>query len=414
MKKALLFLSLLFISFNCVSQALMKPGYFINNNGDTINGFIRDENWRTNPSQIEFSTHENFDPEPITLNSIREFSINNGPLYRRFTVNMDASRDEVAKLSTHMEPDFVEKTLLLKLILGGKASLYKYEEPSMLRFFFSFDDKNATQLIYKRYTFTTEQYEEITTSKTKIGVNNTYQSQLWNELKCITLTIEDAKSTSYNQDDLTHYFIKYNRCEKSEINMMSRNERGPINMNIRPGLNFSKTSLRNDDYSYGDASFPSSANLRVGIELEYNLQFNRRKWSIFIEPTYRHYQAQTTITRYHFFRPTVYKLSLDYQSIALPVGLRYFMYLNAASKLFIDAYLKMDFPIKSEYYFADDKDDKLFDIKRNKNIGLGVGYCLKNKYGIEFRYDFEKKLVKDPHWRSPYQNFSLILSYNPF
>lgn len=75
----------------------------------------------------------------------------------------------------------------------------------------------------------------------------------------------------------------------------------------------------------------SGRNARFGIENELILPFNRNKWSILLQPTYQYFRDSVTI-KSNVSTDDLY--SIDYQSIELQLGVRYYAFLNENSKLF--------------------------------------------------------------------------------
>lgn len=78
---------------------------------------------------------------------MKEFGINDVSKYKRFVVNMDKTGG--ADLSFDKEHKNVQETLFLKVLIEGKGSLFFYEGGYFERFFFTVEDSEIEQLVYK-------------------------------------------------------------------------------------------------------------------------------------------------------------------------------------------------------------------------------------------------------------------------
>ena len=77
MKKQLLFLLITILSFNCYSQISFEKGYYIDNSNQKTNCLIKNIDWKNNPTQFEYKLSENSESKKKTIESIKEFGINN-------------------------------------------------------------------------------------------------------------------------------------------------------------------------------------------------------------------------------------------------------------------------------------------------------------------------------------------------
>src|SRR5690606_35362636 len=104
--------------------------------------------------------------------------------------------------------------LFLKVLVKGKASLYSYQENSLFRYFFETESIEITQLIYKKFTYST--IDGIYREDNKIGENNQFRQQLFDVLKCDEISKEYYEKIKYRKNDLTKFFVKYNQCENAD------------------------------------------------------------------------------------------------------------------------------------------------------------------------------------------------------
>ncbi|MGB8705710.1 MAG: hypothetical protein WCD31_11825 [Gillisia sp.] len=135
MKKSLISLFLLVISFSSYSQVSFEDGYYITNSNQKINCQIKNIDWIDTPTEFEYRLSKDATPKTLTIDSVKEFGIDNESRYERFTVDIDRSAEKTENLSENKNPEFKQEQLFLKLLIKGKASLYVYKDHGLWRFF---------------------------------------------------------------------------------------------------------------------------------------------------------------------------------------------------------------------------------------------------------------------------------------
>lgn len=184
-----------------------------------------------------------------------------------------------------------------------------------------------------------------------------------------------------------------------------------FNLSIRPGVTFGSASVQKAGQERID--FDNKTGFRIGLEAEYIFPFNNGKWSIFIEPTYRNYKAEKEFLYVDFI--TIKKTTLitaEYNSIEIPIGARYYMFLNKDSAFFINAAIIVDASILDSKIDSSDEGGYDLDIKADAAMAFGAGFKFKNKYSIEARYHTARNITNYQNITSSYQSFSLIAGYN--
>lgn len=409
MKHQLLFLLIVISSINSYAQVTFESGYFIDNTNKRTDCLIKNIDWQNNPSEFEYKLMESAQPKTITIQTVQEFGIINISKYIRSTVQIDRSSENINNLSNSETPEFVEQKIFLKLLVEGKANLYSYEEKGLKRYFFNVDESEIRQLIFKTYK----------SSEYNIAKNNRFKQQLWEELKCPSLTMTKIRKIDYHKNDLVDFFEAYNTCNGGEsVNYDEKQNRDFFNLTIRPGLNLSSLSIANDFNGFGtsDTNFDTEIGFRIGIEAELVLPFNKNKWSIILEPTYQKYKS-TKITDAPNVTGDKLIASADYSSIELPLGIRHYFFLNNDSKIFINMAYVLDFSSNTTIQFerADGSPLNTLDVNSRDNLAFGLGYKFKNKYVLEFRYQSDREILGDyVNWNSKYNSISIIFGYSLF
>lgn len=402
MKLKLLFTILLLSGISVFSQTNYESGYIIKTNGQRVDCLIKNEDWKGTPSTFEYKLEENGDIKTGNVSNIKEFASSENFKYIVATLPVEQSSDKVGDLTYDRNPTFKEETLFLKVLVEGNASLYYTIKDNDNRYFYKTNDGEIEQLIYKRYL----------TNNKRIAQNNRYKQQLATDLVCSTLQNEKFNKLEYNKTRLTNLFKNYNSCQNTESVVYEKIDYDHgFNLSIRPGLTFGSASLQ----KAGEAkiNFDSNTGLRIGLEAEYIFPFNNGKWSIFIEPTYRTYKAEKEFLYVDFI--TIKKTTLittEYNSIELPIGARYYMFLNKESAFFLNAAVLIDATILDSKIDSSDEGGYDLDIKSDVAMAFGAGFKFKNRYSIEARFHTPRNLTNYQNISSSYQSFSLIAGYN--
>lgn len=393
-RSCLLFLTVL-ISYatHCNAQITYEKGYYIDNSGQKIDCYIKNVDWENNPIKFDFKTTEQSEKQTLALESVKEFSIYNVSKYIRSVVKIDKSSNSTSLLSNDKNPIFEEEKLFLKVLIESEASLFSYKDKRLLRYFYKINDDGINQLVYKEYV----------TSNAIIKENTDFRRQLYENLKCDAISMDDVKNLDYKKTELLNFFLKYNNCKEIEFtNFEDKVKPDLFNLNIRPGINSSSLSINNNVlFSTASTDYGNALTFRTGLEFEFILGFNKNKWAIIIEPTYQYFKAEgpnDTNSR---------NTDADYQSVELPIGLRHYFFLNDNSKCFVNTSVIYDFVFNSSV--------RNLEVKSDINMAFGIGYNYKKRYSLELRYQNRRDLLTSfPSWNSDYQTTSLIFGYTLF
>lgn len=374
------------------AQVTFEKGYFIKNNGERTECLIQDRDWRLNPDEFKYKLTENGEKATETIETVKEFGVYDLSKYIRFEGLIDTSKTSVEALSENKAPEFKNVTIFLKMIVEGDASLYLFKDKSHIQYFYTVNDKKIEQLIHKEYI-------NYTTGNKRITTNSQYKKQLLRNLECEKITIPKVNSVEYSIKPLKKLFIEYNDCKGSKSEVFTA-KKADFNLGIKAsyGLRNFYVDQQNVIVDFSNMGF------RYGFELETVLPFNKNKWAVVFEPTYQKNNDEA------IFEPkfgiTDYNVVLDYSSIELPIGVRYYMYLNDDSKLFISASIVQDIPIKSAFYL----NTRNFPISSGLSFQGGIGYKYKNLASLEIRgYSPRSVTVDYVSIQSKYQGVMLTL-----
>lgn len=391
MKKQLFFILILFWSIDGYSQIKFESGYFVNIDGNKVNCFIKNMDWKNNPIEFSYKLSENSEVKTADIKSVLEFGISDFIKYKRFTVDIDKSSEDMSQLSKTRNPEFSKDELFLKVLVEGKATLFSYENGYIRKYFFCTDSLKVEQLVFKSYLH----------SELELMENNSYKQQLLNILKCQKITMKDIDKIHYRNTDLVRLFTIYNECQNSAtIDYEKKTDRDIFKLSLRPGLNLSNL-LINSPSNDINIDFGNKLTYRLGAEAEYIMPFNKNKWALIIEPTFQYYKSEFTKNRQYY--------KIDYKSIELPLGVRYYIFLNEKSKIYVNSSFVVDFDLNSEISTVN---GTWADIDSKPNWAFGLGYKQNNKFTFEMRYGLSRDLIPFSSFYSHYKTFSIILGYN--
>ncbi|KAF2341285.1 hypothetical protein [Flavobacterium tistrianum] len=104
MKKTLLLILFLYCTFSN-AQISFEKGCFISNNGIRTECFIRNLDWKNNPTDFKYKSQiSDNDYKTETIANVQEFGIDNTVTFKRAKVKMDRSSDNLDKLSETGQP----------------------------------------------------------------------------------------------------------------------------------------------------------------------------------------------------------------------------------------------------------------------------------------------------------------------
>lgn len=402
--KYLIFFAIL--SIESFSQYIFEMGYFINESNQKTECLIKLMDWINNPTEFEFKLTQDAAVQKQDIKKVKEFGIYGYSKYIRAQVGIDRSSDNINKLDSKRNPVFQEEQLFLKVLIEGEASLFFYQDAFVTRFFYKTSDTEIKQLVYKRFLV-----------NNGILVNSSFKQQLLNDFKDQGISQEDVAYLHYSKKELERFFKKLNGILNADyIHYKQKRKEILYNLSLRPGINSCNLKTQNSIFEWKDTDFDNNLNFRFGIEAMYVLPFNKNKWCIIVEPTYQYYKSEkiSDINQYSIFTR---KSSVNYHSIEIPVGIRYYFYINSKSRLFVNVAYISDFNFNSSFECIRSDGWKMYsaEMRSQRNYGFGAGYkCLK-RYSMEIQYHTSRDILYgEQFWDTSYETVSLIFGYSLF
>ena len=273
MKRSISSLLIILATVSSYAQAKFESGYFISNDGQRVACQIRIMEW--SESKFEYRTGDGADTKAGSIDDSKEFGVDNGLIFRRFEVKIDRSSEELSRLDFKRNPVFEDAILFLQVLVEGKASLFQYKQGEMFRFFYTVDQAPIQQLVNKRYMATS----------TQATYNDMFRQQLYNDLKCSSISQKDMERMRYDAKDLSKIFVVFNECngEASSIVAKEPDKKTVYHLALRLATAYNSLNVSSSLPAGGSLDFGSHGSYRVGLEIESMLPFQEGVWSLTLE-----------------------------------------------------------------------------------------------------------------------------------
>ncbi len=360
------------------AQAILQKGYIIFTNGKKQECLIQNNNWVKMPNSISYKLSEENQLITKDINLIQEFEIYNTS-WKCFVAEVEIPQTG--------KPNKIEKKML-KCLLLGEASLYTALVNEEKQFFFKTKESKIVQLVYREVT-----------KNDKIFAYEYYKQQLLNSFKCPDII--NFKVISYSASSLLRAFKKYNDYKKSEyLNYTKFKPKNTINTSLFGGRSLFSINDKNIDSSSKDVLALDANNIfTIGVDFEYAFSFDRGKWALYSELQYGYYKCEGSLLERTGASPSnpggyglqIIPFSCDFSVLRIPVGLRYYSFINSNHKIFCNVALSYGMLLSDNKNISFDSAGKKEYIRNSQiesNLGfhLGIGYNYRSKYGVEIRY----------------------------
>jgi hypothetical protein len=385
---------LLLVAGNSFAQINFEPGTFTNNDGSVVQCLIKNIAWKNNPTEFTYKLSEGSEEKRGTLTDVSAFEVSSYK-FERYTVKIERSSTLIGSLDNMAKPDYASETLFLKVLIEGKAVLYAYEDGNLKKYFYSSAaEKIPVQLFHKRYE------EDM-----KVKEYNLYYSQLAHLFADAGYPQETFTKLKYDQESLKKIFIKYNGVDAAVSDKTKGQNKSKFNLKVTTGVQNSSLEVRTETPMYKDSyDFGSTTGPLFGVEAEWILPFNNNKWGLFINPNYRSFKNDDPKTGASGTNPVGWQADIRY--ISTPIGLRYYMFLNQKSRIFVNAAYVIGIKAGGEIKNANGP----LDLVNTTNVMGGVGFAY-DRFAAEVRFNQTANTFNYAFISTRYNNTGLVLSY---
>lgn len=390
----LLAISFFYFTYMAISHAQVKfeDGYFIDETGQTVLCLIRNQDRQQNPTSFDYRLLPDSPIIRAELADVLEFGIKDVSQFLRATVAMDLVEVRLDKLDDQMEPKLEERTVFLRTLIAGAATLYEFNEEEHKIYFLQNANGKPEQLVQKKYR-----------RDAAVLTNNLFRKQLATALECDFFREINLSQIAYDRKDLVGVFRGFNECVGADFVDYTAvaGSGSQYHLGLRPGLGL--TAIAIDASAGRNVNFGEKITFRLGVEAELVLPFNQGKWSVLLEPTYVAYSNAGS-------RGTI-RGEVDYAGLEVSVGVRYRIFLPKG-QVFINTLMLLNWAVGDSRLDYETGLD--FDLSTQPNFGIGLGYQL-GKLSLEARYHTPRELLNDQVSISGnYNNIGLIAGYRLF
>lgn len=373
-----------------LSQENYLSGYVINNNGDTLYGFIDYRNWEINPKEIKYKTEIDEIPAAFKPTDILEFRVHN-EIYVSGIVNIEISQFQASRLEKDPQIHLKVDTTFLQTLFKGAKSLYFYKNSEGREYFYIKHDTVFELLIYKRF----QEWEEYTRVMTE---NKKYLGQLTLYLNNCPTIQKKLESTTYTQKSLINLFQYYYDCSQTDISFQKEEEKIRAEIGVLAGVSFTSFKFNSTVFiDLNNTEYSLSTDFSGGLFLNLIFPRNNRKWSLNNELLFTTYKVKgryEEIENENYYTITSTELGYSYLKLnnlvryKYPIG-RVFLFLNVGISngfAISETNYKM---VKSKFYETEEISEGLAledTRKYEQSYIVGSGAQYKN-FSIDFRYE---------------------------
>ena len=154
---------LLLITGNAIAQSSFKDGYYIDNKGDTVKGFISYNYRGVTSKSIEFKSKlEDATIKTLDATQIRAFYVAPGTTCISYTGELSLNRNRFPDIDTQKDTSTKTATVFLKeLLIGQNVSLYTHTDPIKTRYFYREGSGKPIELLYYEFGYTEQKYKTV-------------------------------------------------------------------------------------------------------------------------------------------------------------------------------------------------------------------------------------------------------------
>lgn len=381
------------------AQNEFQPGYFIKNNVKT-ECLIKNEGWYKSPSSFTYKLNPSDEAKIANAAEVQAFSI-------EYTRHKYVSR--------HFQPvyNIPKAHNFVQVLVEGEASLFKYITATEEQYYFEINDGNFTLLNH-----------EIRMEGSQVREDYRYRAQLYEALDCEDLQKEMFQKLEFKQSQLVGIFNDYNTCKGAEFIDFTRfKEKGKLNLHVLAGTSLFEVSGSSGSNSAKGVNAPSMIPFKVGAEFEYILPIRNKKLALFTGLDYSKnevegdYRVSIEVPSTGQRVPVNANYKYEYDILSIPLGIRYFMYLNQNNAFYINPGVSYNMILSENHYeFTRYVTSHAVGVgKLDDGLGLfiGVGYRFKSKFGAEVRYISSSNIYIDDHHPKSTSLVAMI-TYNLF
>jgi len=409
-----------FLSLSAIAQENYKDGYIVRSDRDTVRGQIDFRDWLVNPAKISFLNSQTGKSESYQAEDLSAFSVN-GDVYRSFKVHINPfSLDPVVTTSDSWNGDAYDSTVFLRLIIGGKLSLYYYKDHRDLTYFFV-QGQGAVQGeggVPEQLRIRNQVIDK--DGQRMVMKDEFYRGQLAVRLADCGKMTDRLGSLAYTESALRKLIFNYNNCGKDTAEQLVREDSHHRSVSFSPLLGYFHSSFRlKGALTAARMSWPSYSGLTGGVGMQVLLPRQRGQFALITDLIFSHFSSRSS-TYYvnNFYSETGV---LDYNMLKLDIQFRY-LYPTGGVRPFLNLGFSNSMIINNKSYqnehntaLSEDEHDPPFGISGAMNsyqIGfIGGAGVLAGRLSVEARFERTTGLVDVASGSSPIVSWNLLVGF---
>ncbi|QNN43149.1 outer membrane beta-barrel protein [Pedobacter roseus] len=262
MKRFFLLLQLL-LPIISLAQSNFKKGFIINNNKDTISGFIDYREQINNPVSINFKRTVNGEADVFGLKDLLGFEVEGMVNFKKYVVTISLSKTNREDLSVGIDTSNKIDAVFLKVLQSGEnITLFSYQDNIKLRYYV-LEKGNLTPVELIRNIYYDPQNNSVTL------VQNKYISQIQELLRRFNLTRSESelKGFKFYNNDLIKMATFINNKSQEKAKFSSARFFAGAGVSISQARYKGANELNSTDARGNTSIMPMAS---VGIDLFFN------------------------------------------------------------------------------------------------------------------------------------------------
>lgn len=407
MKKCVLLAWVFLISNLCIAQSKFVEGYIVTQAGDTLKGQINDRGEIKNCHEVEFRSGK---PGEKTIQfypkDLLSVHYSTGKTYHvRKVIYGPSSSENLAQMRENMDETrsigLVEDTLILHLVLQGKASLYSFKGKNDADYYFIAKGDSISELARRarvRFQPGGSGYMDYDDEYLRV-----FDDYFWD----CPLARKKAARISFHIDYLAEVIEQYNACLPGAKKQQKKDLRKTtLSFGLKGGINFSSVKVPSNSVL---ASFDEKA-IKTGMLLGAFCQLNPGRWnekiSLSVELLYCQKGGKESVNEQYIPNPGVppQQIKINIHPSYLDIGflLRYRI-LKTSFSPYIAGGIKTGFVVnKVENAFQISKggqeEELMPEINKKMSGGImglaGISYKMGKKLEVFLEYRIERESLE--------------------
>jgi hypothetical protein len=383
------------LSVPVCAQEYFQDGYVVTAAGDTIRGRIDQREWVATPGRIVFLDSRTGQQGDYTVHQLSAFGVRQ-EVYRGYRVRLyPYSRDPGVVTASNWSNRPYDTTIFLRLITGGRLSLWGYQDSADVVYFFI---QTGRQLPVQ---LRVQNRVVVNGAASTVMTDDVYKFQLADYVSACSKIAERPVPVAYEENALRRLIDTYNQCGVGSENHSRRRFSahvlvlgGGLRSAVKPGGKSDAT------YAHWPAFSGPTGGLGVWIQPARGKKA-RRRWGLVIDALYDDLMVSSGIFHKNYYQ--IYTGRLDCMEVKGNIQVRYALPLGD-----FRPFLGVGF--SNSLIFSNSSSQKYFDQSDNTVIrqplfgpgvqwamyrpgGFGAAGLAWKRWSLEARYERTMPLV---------------------